>query len=204
MIMPRAFSPKNADFAREHQVMDIKTIAVIGAGDAGREIAYAAAVSGFRTILEDMSAPRLQQGWAWIRESLDETVVSEELSARQRDAAIAQISMSHCVEDASRETDLVIEATSEEMELKLELFMLLDKFAKPGSIFASNTSSLPIGEIAAVTFRPEKCIGMRFLTSVPNKGALQIICAAATSLDTIESCREVGRRMGREVTVERE
>lgn len=184
--------------------MDVKTIAVIGAGARGRGIAYAVAAGGFRTILEDMSAPRLQEGWAWIRQSLDEEVAHGRVTAQQKEAAMAQLSMARCVEDASREADLVIEAAPEEMELKIELFTLLDKFAKPGSIFASNTSSLPIAEMAAVTFRPDKCVGMRFLNHVPNKKLLEIICAAETSPDTIESCREVGRRMGKEVVVLRE
>jgi 3-hydroxybutyryl-CoA dehydrogenase len=184
--------------------MQINTISVIGAGREGREIAYAAAVSGFRTILEDMSAPRLQQGWTWIRQSLEERIARGRVREQQNESAIAQLSTARSIEEASREADLIIEAAPNEMEVKLEIFTLLDKFAKPGSIFASNTSSLPIAEIAAITFRPEKCIGMHFATHLSNGEILQIICTAETSPDTVESCREVGRRMGREVIVERE
>ncbi|HXN22991.1 MAG TPA: 3-hydroxyacyl-CoA dehydrogenase NAD-binding domain-containing protein [Candidatus Dormibacteraeota bacterium] len=181
--------------------MDVKTIAVIGAGAMGRSLAYAAAASGFRAILEDMSAPRLEQGSAWIHHSFDEEVARGKVTTPQKDAAIARLSVARSVEDASRQADLVIEAAPEEMELKIEIFTLLDKFAKPGSIFASTTSSLSIAEMAAVTFRPENCVGMHFVTSVAQKNLLEIICAPETSPETIQSCREVGRRMGREVVV---
>jgi 3-hydroxybutyryl-CoA dehydrogenase len=181
--------------------MDVKTIAVIGAGEVGRSIAYAAAASGFRTILEDMSAPRLQQGAAWIRQSFDEEVVRGNVTVQQNDAAIARVSVARSVEDASREADLVIEAVPEELELKIEIFTLLDKFAKPGSIFASSSSSLSIAEMAAVTFRAEKCVGMHFVGSVAQKSLLEIICTTETSPETILSCRDVGRRMGKDVVV---
>ncbi len=184
--------------------MEIKTIAVIGAGPAGRRIAYLGVIAGFSTILEDMSARRLQDGWNWIRESLEEDMAGGTITAQQKNRAIARLSLAHCVEDASREADLVIEAACEEMELKLEVFTLLDKFAKPGSIFASNTSSLPISEIAAITFRPEKCIGMHFVNSVSRVDSLELICASETSRDTTETCQEVGRRMGKNIVMVRE
>lgn len=184
--------------------MDTKTIAVIGAGALGRAMAYAVAASGFCTILEDMSGQRLEQGWAWIRQSFEEEVARGKITVRQKDAAIARFSFARSVEDASREADLVIEAAPEEMELKLEIFTLLDKFAKPGSIFASSSSSLSIGEMAAITFRPEKCVGMSFVDTVAQKNFLEIICAPQTSLETIETCSAVGRRIGKEIVVIRE
>jgi 3-hydroxybutyryl-CoA dehydrogenase len=98
----------------------------------------------------------------------------------------------------------VIEAVPEEMELKLEIFTLLDKFAKPGSIFASNTSSLSITEMATITYRREKCVGMHFFNPVPKMKLLEIVQALETSADTVATCREVGRRMGKEVVVVRE
>lgn len=181
--------------------MHIKTIAVIGAGAAGRKIACAALLAGFRTILEDMSGPRLEAGKAWIAEFLDESVRLGKLTAQARDAAMKQVSTARSVDDASRDADLVIDAAPEEMELKLEVFTLLDKFAKPGSIFASNTSSLSISEIAAITFRPEKCIGMHFVESVLQGNVLELICGRETSQDTIAACRYVGSRLGKEVIV---
>lgn len=181
--------------------MDVRTIAVIGAGAVGREIACVAAVSGFRTILEDMSAPRLEDAWAWIHKFLDEGVASGKLSVQQKSEGMADLSTARCVEDASRDADLVIEAAPDDVEMKIEIFTLLDKFAKPGSIFASTALSLPIAEIAAMTFRPEKCVGMRFSNHVPDGKLLEIVCVAQTSPDTIDSCRELGRRIGAEVAV---
>jgi 3-hydroxybutyryl-CoA dehydrogenase len=90
------------------------------------------------------------------------------------------------------------------MEMKLELFTIFDKFAKPGSIFASNTSSLSITEMAAVTFCPERCVGMHFFNPVPKMKLLEVVKALETSEETIAACRQVGRRMGKEVVVVRE
>ena len=184
--------------------MEVKTIAVIGAGTMGRGIAYAAAFGGYRTILEDMSDSMLQPGLAYIRESLEEGVKRGKVTAEQRDRAIAQLGSTRSVEDACREADLVIEAVPEDMELKLEIFTLLDKFAKPGAIFASNTSSLSVTELATITCRPEKCVGMHFFNPVPKMKLLEVVRALETSDETIEDCREIGARMGKEVVVVKE
>ncbi len=184
--------------------MEINTIAVIGAGTMGRGIAYAAAFGGYRTILEDISASVLDQGLAYVRQSFEEGVARGKVTPLQRDHALRHLGTARSVEDACREADLVIEAVPEDMELKIEIFTLLDKFAKPGAIFASNTSSLSITEMAAVTFRPEKCVGMHFFNPVPKMKLLELVKALETSDDTLAACREVGRRMGKEVIVVRE
>jgi 3-hydroxybutyryl-CoA dehydrogenase len=184
--------------------MEINTISVIGAGTMGRGIAYAAAFGGYRTILEDVSQPVLDAGLGYIRTALDEGVERGKVTAEQRTRALAGLGSAHSVEEACREADIVIEAVPEDMELKLEIFTLLDKFAKPGSIFASNTSSLSITEMAAITFRPEKCVGLHFFNPVPKMKLLEVVRGLETSEDTIASCREVGARMGKEVVVVRE
>ena len=184
--------------------MEVKTIAVIGAGTMGRGIAYAAAFGGYRTILEDVSPNMLDAGLAYIRASLEEGVARGKVTAEQRDRAVAQLGAARSVEEAAREADLVIEAVPEEMELKLEIFTLLDKFAKPGSIFASNTSSLSITEMATITCRPEKCAGLHFFNPVPKMKLLEIVRGLETSDETIATCREVGGRMGKEVVVVKE
>ena len=181
--------------------MDVKIIAVIGAGVMGRGIACAAALGGYRTILEDVSSPVREQGLQWIRRSLEEGVARGEVTPRKKDDALALLSTARSVEEACRHADLVIEAVPEEMEIKIEIFTLLDKFAKPGAIFASSTSSLSIADMAAITFCPEKCVGMRFFHAAPERRLLEIALAPATSSDTVETCREVGRRMGKEVVV---
>jgi 3-hydroxybutyryl-CoA dehydrogenase len=183
---------------------EIRTIGVIGAGTIGHGIAYAAALGGYRTVLEDVSPAMLEAGVAYIRESLEEGVSRGEVTPEQRERGLANISTAHSVEDACRLADLLIEAVPEEMELKLEIFTIFDKFGLPGAIFASNTSSLSITEMAAITFQAENCIGMHFFNPVPKMKLLEVVRALGTSDETVAACVEVGRRMGKEVVVVRE
>jgi 3-hydroxybutyryl-CoA dehydrogenase len=180
---------------------EMKTIAVVGSGEPGRRIAYASCLAGFRTTLEDISPSALEQGIGWIRQALDEGVSRGGISAADRQVALRNLNTANSAEDASREADLIIETASDEMEMKIELFTVFDKFAKPGAIFASTTTSLPITDLAAVTFRPERCIGMRFLTDAETVGRLELVKGRETSEQTVAACREVGRRMGLEVSL---
>jgi 3-hydroxybutyryl-CoA dehydrogenase len=184
--------------------MEVKTIGVIGAGAMGRGIAYAAAYGGYRTILEDVSPEMLEQGIAYIRQNLEEGVARGKVTEEQRNIALANLTTSRSVEDLCREADLLIEAVPEEMEVKLEIFTIFDKFALPAAILASNTSSLSITELAAITFRAENCIGMHFFNPVPKMKLLEIVRALETSEATVQACAEVGRRMRKEVVVIRE
>ncbi len=184
--------------------MAVNTIAVIGAGTMGRGIAYVAALGGYRTILEDISSAAREQGLEYIRENLDEGIARGKVTPAQKQQALARLSATSSVEEAIREADLVIEAVPEDMELKIEIFTILDKFGKPGAIFASNTSSLSVTEMAALTFRPESCAGMHFFNPVPKMKLLEIVRALETSEATLTACTEVGRRMGKEVVVVRE
>jgi 3-hydroxybutyryl-CoA dehydrogenase len=184
--------------------MEIRTIGVVGAGTMGRGIAYAALFGGYRTVLEDVSPEMLEQGTAYIKQTLEEGVTRGKLTTEQRDKAIANLSTAGSVEAVCREADLLIEAVPEEMELKLEIFTIFDKFAKPNAILASNTSSLSVTEMAAITFRAEPCIGMHFFNPVPKMKLLEIVRALETSEEIVAACVEVGRRMGKEVVVVRE
>jgi len=181
--------------------MEIRTIAIVGANDTGRSVAYSAALAGYRTILEDISHPALEQGIAWIALRLDEELALGEIHTAARDTALANLATANSAEDASREADLIIEAVTDEMEMKIELFTIFDKFAKPGAIFASTTASLSIADLAAVTFCPERCIGMRFSTNARGDGCLGLVKGRETSGETVAACREVGRRMGKDVSV---
>jgi len=184
--------------------MDVKTIGVIGAGTMGRGIAYAAALGGYRTILEDVMPETLAKGMEWIRQSLEEGVQRGKVEAAAKDAALALLETSSSVESVCREADFLIEAVPEEMELKLELFTLFDKFAKPKAVLASNTSSLSVAEMAEMTYRPELCVGMHFFNPVPKMRLIEIVKAPKTSPETVGICREVGKRMGKEVVIVRE
>jgi 3-hydroxybutyryl-CoA dehydrogenase len=184
--------------------MEIKTIAIIGASSMGRGIAYAALLAGYRTVLEDVSLSALHQGIAWILKTLDDDAAHGKTPVAVRDAALANLTASVSAEDASREADLIIETVADEEEMKLELFTIFDKFAKPGAILASTTRSLSITELAEITFCQERCIGMHFFSDTSGSQRLELVQGRATSEETIAACREMGRRMGREVYVRTE
>ena len=182
----------------------IRTISVIGAGIMGRGIAHAAAVGGFRTILEDILPASLRRAETEIRSNLDKSVELGKADRSQADAAFNRIEFASSLEDAARAADLVIEAVPEELESKIEIFTLLDKLCQPGTILASNTSSLSITEIASVTYRAPRCIGMHFFNPVHKMKLLEVVRALDTDKATIEACVDVGKRMGKEVVVVKE
>jgi 3-hydroxybutyryl-CoA dehydrogenase len=184
--------------------MPVKTIAVIGAGIMGRGIAHAAAIGGYRTILEDLVPAALRRAESEIRANLDQAVELGKVTGPDADAAFGRVEYAGSVEDAAREADLVIEAVPEEMESKIEIFTLLDKICRPTTILASNTSSLSITEIAGVTYRAKKCLGMHFFNPVHKMKLLEIVRALETDDDTLGAAVDVGRRMGKEVVVIKE
>ncbi len=182
----------------------VKTIAVIGAGIMGRGIAHAAALGGFRTILEDLLPNALRRAESEVRANLDKAVELGKVSAGDADAAFKRLEYAGSVEEAAREADLVIEAVPEEMESKIEIFTLLDKICRPTTILASNTSSLSVTEIASVTYRAKKCLGMHFFNPVHKMKLLELVRALETDDDTLATAVEVGKRMGKEVVVIKE
>jgi 3-hydroxybutyryl-CoA dehydrogenase len=184
--------------------MDIKGIAVMGAGTMGRGIAYAAALGGYRTVLEDVSTVILDQAMAWIKQAFEEGVARGKVEAKQREAALAQLSTAVSVEEACGDADLIIEAVPEDIKMKVGLFARMDMLAKPRAILASNTSSLSITEMAAATSRPDRCVGMHFFNPVPRMRLIELVKGLETSADTLAICGEVGRRMGKEIVVVRE
>ena len=180
---------------------EIKTIAVIGAGTMGRGIAYAAAFGGYITVLEDISPQMLEESMRWITKSFEEGVARGNVDAKIRDRALLLITTANSVQDAIRDADLIIEAVPEEMEMKMELFTIFDKFAKPHAIFASNTSSLSISDMSDLTVSRERCIGMHFFNPVPKMKLIELVKTPLTSQDTVHACTEVGRQMGKEVVL---
>jgi 3-hydroxybutyryl-CoA dehydrogenase len=180
---------------------EIKTIAVIGAGTMGRGIAYAAAFGGYNTVLEDISPEMLEEAVRWITQNFDEGVARGKVEAAVRDQARSLVHTASAVQDAIVDADLIIEAVPEEMEMKMELFTIFDKFAKPGAIFASNTSSLSISDMSELTVSRDRCIGMHFFNPVPKMKLIELVRTPFTSDDTIAACTEVGRRMGKELVL---
>lgn len=183
---------------------EIRTIAVIGAGIMGRGIAHVAALGGFRTILEDILPASLRRAENEIRGNLGKAVELGKVSPSAAEAALSRLEYASSVEDAAREADLVIEAVPEEFDSKEEIFRILDRVCRPGTVLATNTSSLSVTEIAAVTERPEKIVGMHFFNPVHKMKLIEIIRAAKTDNDTLATAVEVGKRMGKETVVIRE
>lgn len=184
--------------------MQVKTIAVIGAGTMGRGIAHSAALGGYRTILEDILPNALRRAETEIRANLDKAVEIGKVSVGDADAAFARLEYAGSVHEAAREADLVIEAVPEELESKIEIFTLLDKICRPTAVLASNTSSLSLTEIASVTYRAKKVVGMHFFNPVHKMKLLEIVRALETDEDTLAAAVDVGRHMGKEVVVIKE
>ncbi len=182
----------------------VKTVTVIGAGIMGRGIAHAAALGGYRTILEDLLPAALRRAESEIRANLDKAVELGKVTAPDADAAFGRLEYAGSVDEAAREADLVIEAVPEEMESKIEIFTLLDKICRPTTILASNTSSLSITEISSVTYRAKKCVGMHFFNPVHKMKLLEVVRALETDEETLSTAVEVGKRMGKEVVVIKE
>jgi len=180
---------------------EIRTIAVIGAGAIGRGIAYASALGGYRTILEDILPSSLRTAAEELRARLDNAADLGAVSKPEALAAFSRLQYASTVEQAAREADLVIEAVPDELESKIEIFTLLDKICKPHTILVSNTTSLSVTDLASVTYRAAKVAGMRFADSVFTSKHLEIVRAQLTDDETIAACTEVGRRMGKEVFV---
>jgi 3-hydroxybutyryl-CoA dehydrogenase len=190
--------------ARAEAETKVKTVAVIGAGIMGRGIAHAAALGGYRTILEDLLPGALRKAEGEIRANLDKAIELGKVTSTDADAAFGRLQYAGSVEEAAREADLVIEAVPEEMESKIEIFTLLDKICRPSTILASNTSSLSITEIASVTYRAKKIVGMHFFNPVHKMKLLEVVRALETDEGTLAIAVEVGKRMGKEVVVIKE
>jgi 3-hydroxybutyryl-CoA dehydrogenase len=180
---------------------DVQTIAVIGAGPVGGGIALLAARGGYRTILEDLLPNALRRAESEIRIQFHRAVDSGGVTAHAAQAALSRLEFADSVEDAARPADLVIEALPEELESKIEIFTLLDKICRPGTILASHLSSLSITEISRVTYRARNCLGMRFAEPVDRENWLEIIRGRETDDHTLATAVEVGRRMGKETVV---
>jgi len=175
--------------------MAVKSIFVVGAGTMGNGIAQTAAVAGYQVTMMDVAAEFVQRGQATIRKSVEKLGEKGKLSAEQKEAALA-IKSSTTTQDAAA-ADLIIEAATENPELKTKLFKELDGIAKPEAILASNTSSISITKLAAATGRPAQVIGMHFFNPVPIMTLLEVVRGQATSDETLATALEVGAQMGK-------
>lgn len=181
--------------------MILAMIAIIGARELGCRIAYAAARTGLRVILEDISPENVELGAARIARALDEDDARGDCNTAERELTLSRITTANSVEEACREADLILETVPDEEEMKLELFTIFDKFARPGAILASTAKAVSIDDLADMTFCADRCVGMRFSGGTVGEEKIELVRGRATSDETVRRCREFGRRMGMEVTV---
>jgi len=176
--------------------MNIRDIAVIGAGTMGCGIARAAAASGFPVVLEDRDGELAEKGLSQIRDSLGKKVAAGKLESSERDAILSRITISATLGDC-RSVDLVIEAASEREEIKKEIFRTLDAICPPETVFATNTSSISITRLAQVTKRPERFIGMHFMNPAHVMRLVEVITGLRTSPETVTAITAVAEGMGK-------
>jgi len=174
----------------------MKTIMVIGAGQMGSGIAQVAAQAGYEVILNDIKEEFVTRGQQGIEKNLTRSVEKGKLSAEDKAATLGHIRTSTSYLDAAQ-ADLVIEAASEKISIKTEIFKTLDAVCAEHTILATNTSSLSITEVAAVTKRPDKVIGMHFFNPVPAMKLVEVIRGLATSDEIYATIEELSRKLGK-------
>jgi 3-hydroxybutyryl-CoA dehydrogenase len=182
----------------------LERLAVIGAGTMGHGIAQAAIGAGFETALFDVSPEALARAEAAVRKGLDRAVEKGALDRGSGDAALARLHLTADWDRAVQGAELILEAVPESLELKREVFHRLDDTAEPNAVLATNTSSLPVREIAEATQRPERVVGMHFFNPVPVMPLLEVVRAPRTEEGVVDIAVAVGTRMGKECIVVRD
>ncbi|HBT08774.1 MAG TPA: 3-hydroxybutyryl-CoA dehydrogenase [Leeuwenhoekiella sp.] len=175
----------------------MKTIAVIGAGTMGNGIAHTFAQNGFKVNLIDVSDAALKKGIEAVTKNLDRQVAKEVLTEAQKNDTLLNIALLTDLKEGVSTADLVVEAASEKLAIKLDIFEKLDNFCKPNTILASNTSSISITQIAAATKRAEQVIGMHFMNPVPVMKLVEIISGYSTSQETLATVTKLAEQLGK-------
>jgi 3-hydroxybutyryl-CoA dehydrogenase len=183
--------------------MDITGFGVVGGGQMGNGIAHVAALTGYDVTVQDISADALDRARATIEKNLGRQVKKERLTAEQADAVMSRLSFS--TETAAlKQCGLVVEAATENVELKNRIFESLSQTVSAETILATNTSSISITAIAAHTGRPDKVIGMHFMNPVPVMKLVEIIRGLATSDETYQTVDAIAQKMGKTTVVSRD
>jgi 3-hydroxybutyryl-CoA dehydrogenase len=178
--------------------MEIKRIAIIGSGIMGSGVAQVSAVAGYDVVLQDINDKALERAKSGIEFSLTKLADKGKITPEQVEATLANIQFTDDLNRAVENADLVIEAVFENLEIKQELFKKLETLCRPEAILASNTSALPITEIASVTGRGENIIGIHFMNPVPLMKGVEIIRGQLTSDDTFKAALAYLRKIGKE------
>jgi 3-hydroxybutyryl-CoA dehydrogenase len=179
--------------------MEVKTISVIGVGPMGSGIVQVAAASGYEVIACEINDTLLKKGVDSVFKNVDKLASKEKITAAEATAIKNRIKPTTTLEDTAK-AELIIEAATESVPVKKQIYNALDKVITPNTIIASNTSSISITELGSHTLRPEKFIGMHFFNPVPVMKLLEIIIGHNTSEDTLQTAQEVGKKMNK-VTV---
>jgi len=175
----------------------MKNITVIGAGTMGNGIAHVFAMNGYAVSLADVSAPALEKALATIGKNLDRMVSKGSIDEAKKNETLANIKTYTDLNDCATHADLVVEAATENVDLKLKIFTELDQMCKPECILASNTSSISITKIAAATNRADKVIGMHFMNPVPVMKLVEVIRGYATSDSITATIMELSAKLGK-------
>ena len=175
----------------------MKNIAVIGAGTMGNGIAHVFAQNGFTVQLIDLNEAQLEKAVATISKNLDRQVAKGSLTEEQKAQTLANLSTSNSIETGVANAELVVEAATENVDLKLKIFQILDANAPANCILASNTSSISITKIASVTNRPSQVIGMHFMNPVPVMKLVEVIRGYSTSNEVNEKVFEISKQLGK-------
>jgi 3-hydroxybutyryl-CoA dehydrogenase len=180
---------------------EIKSVTVVGAGTMGHGIAQVAAAGGAEVHLHDVSDEAIGKGLEAVRVNLDKGVEKGKVTEEQREATLSRLSAAPELAIAAAESDLIVEAVPESIDLKRKIFESADRAAPPHALLASNTSSLPIAAIAAATQRPERVVGMHFFNPVHLMALLEVVRAERTADETVRAAVEFGRRLGKQPIV---
>lgn len=175
----------------------MKNIAVIGAGTMGNGIAHTFAQSGYKVQLIDISESSLKRGIATITKNLDRMVAKEKITEAQKNETLTNITTFTNMEEGVEYASLVVEAATENVDLKLKIFKDLDSFCPEDTILATNTSSISITKIAAATSRPQQVIGMHFMNPVPIMKLVEIIKGYNTSQEIYNTVAEISKKLGK-------
>jgi 3-hydroxybutyryl-CoA dehydrogenase len=175
---------------------DVRTVGVVGCGVMGSGIVEVCAKAGLEVTYVEVDEERVARGRSAVERSMGRAVDRGKLDAADRDAAMARISGTTSLDDLAP-ADLVIEAATEDLDIKLAVFRRLDDLMRPEVVLATNTSSLPIAELAAATKRADRVVGMHFFNPPPVMRLLEVIRALTTSEETVEHARAMGERLGK-------
>ena len=179
----------------------IRQIAVVGTGTMGRGIAYLAALAGYDTVIHDADAAALDAARAAIDSTLKKGVEKGKVSAADAGAALERVQLADDLEEAAHDADLIIEAVPEDLDLKQNIFSQADLFCGEETILASNTSSIPIAQLAGAVERRDRFIGMHFFNPPHVMKLIEIVRGERTSDDTVAAVREVAEKMGKQPIV---